>query len=69
VAIRCARSFARDRIREWLKSGHQAARARGIVLGRKEGKRPSDKKSKRVISMYEESLAPLAEEAIARRLI
>ena len=34
-----------------------AARARGVVLGRQEGQRPSDKKAKRVLSMHKEGLS------------
>jgi putative DNA-invertase from lambdoid prophage Rac len=49
--------FERDLIRERVKSGLQAAKARGIVLGRKEGQRPSDKKAKRVLSLHEEGLS------------
>jgi len=37
--------FERDLIRDRVKSGLAAARARGVVLGRQEGQRPSDKKS------------------------
>jgi DNA invertase Pin-like site-specific DNA recombinase len=32
-------------------------RARGVVLGRQEGQRPSDKKAKRVLSMHKEGLS------------
>jgi len=49
--------FERDLIRERVKSGLHAARARGVVLGRKEGQRPSDKKAKRVLSLHEEGLS------------
>jgi putative DNA-invertase from lambdoid prophage Rac len=38
-------------------AGLQAAKARGVVLGRKEGQRPSDKKAKRVLSLHEEGLS------------
>jgi len=44
-------------IRERVKSGLQAAKARGVVLGRKESQRPSDKKAKRVLSLHEEGLS------------
>lgn len=43
-----------------MKSGLQAAGAHGIVVGRKDGQRPSDKKSERVMSMHEEGLASAA---------
>jgi putative DNA-invertase from lambdoid prophage Rac len=49
--------FERDLIRERVKSGLAAARARGVVLGRQEGQRPSDKKAKRVLSMHKEGLS------------
>jgi len=49
--------FERDLIRERVKSGLHAARARGVVLGRKEGQRPSDKKAKRVLSLHEEGIS------------
>jgi putative DNA-invertase from lambdoid prophage Rac len=39
--------FERDLIRERVKSGLAAAKARGIKLGRQKGQRPSDKKAKR----------------------
>jgi putative DNA-invertase from lambdoid prophage Rac len=38
--------FERDLVRERVKSGLAAARARGVVLGRQIGQRPSDKKAK-----------------------
>jgi len=50
-------TMERDLIRERVKSGLQAAKARGVVLGRKEGKRPSDKKAKRVLSLHDEGLS------------
>jgi DNA invertase Pin-like site-specific DNA recombinase len=37
--------------------GLAAAKARGVVLGRKVGQRPSDKKAKRVLSMHCEGLS------------
>jgi putative DNA-invertase from lambdoid prophage Rac len=44
--------FERDIIRERVKSGLQAARARGVKFGRQHGQRPSDKKAKRVLAMH-----------------
>jgi putative DNA-invertase from lambdoid prophage Rac len=41
--------FERDLIRDRVKSGLAAARARGVVLGRQDGQRPSDKKVKKVL--------------------
>jgi DNA invertase Pin-like site-specific DNA recombinase len=38
--------------RERVKSGLAAARAHGVVLGRKEGFRPSDRKAKKVLAMH-----------------
>ena len=49
--------FERDLIRERVRSGLAAARARGVALGRKVGQRPSDKKAKRVLAMYREGLS------------
>jgi putative DNA-invertase from lambdoid prophage Rac len=49
--------FERDIIRERVRSGLQAARARGVKLGRQHGQRPSDKKAKRVLAMHEEGLS------------
>ena len=49
--------FERDLIRERVKSGLQAAKARGVVLGRKVGQRPSDKKAKRVLTQHQEGLS------------
>jgi putative DNA-invertase from lambdoid prophage Rac len=49
--------FERDLIRERVKSGLSAAKARGIVLGRKVGQRPSDKKAKKVLQLHEEGLS------------
>jgi DNA invertase Pin-like site-specific DNA recombinase len=49
--------FERDLVRERVKSGLAAARARGVVLGRQIGQRPSDKKAKRVLSMHREGLS------------
>jgi DNA invertase Pin-like site-specific DNA recombinase len=49
--------FERDLIRERVRSGLAAARARGVALGRKVGQRPSDKKAKRVLTMHREGLS------------
>ena len=49
--------FERDLIRERVKSGLQAAKARGVVLGRKEGQRPSDKKAKKVLDLHRDGLS------------
>ena len=49
--------FERDLIRERVKSGLAAAKARGVVLGRQEGQRPSDKKAKKVLKLNEEGLS------------
>jgi len=49
--------FERDLIRERVKSGLAAAKARGIKLGRQKGQRPSDKKAKRVLGLYEDGLS------------
>jgi DNA invertase Pin-like site-specific DNA recombinase len=49
--------FERDLIRERVRSGLAAARARGVALGRKVGQRPSDKKAKRVLVMHREGLS------------
>jgi DNA invertase Pin-like site-specific DNA recombinase len=49
--------FERDLIRERVKSGLAAARARGVALGRHVGQRPSDKKAKRVLLMHSEGLS------------
>ena len=44
--------FERDLIWQRVNSGLAAARARGVLLGRQVGQRPSDKKSKRVLAYY-----------------
>jgi DNA invertase Pin-like site-specific DNA recombinase len=44
--------FERDLIRERVKSGLAAARAQGVVLGRKVGQRPSDKKAGKVLELH-----------------
>src|SRR5215475_14182849 len=44
--------FERDLIRDRVKSGLAAARARGVKLGRQAGQHPSDKKAKRVLGMH-----------------
>jgi len=49
--------FERDLIRERVKSGLAAAKARGIRLGRQHGQRPSDKKAKKVLSLHAEGLS------------
>ena len=49
--------FERDLVRERVKSGLAAARARGVVLGRQVGQRPSDKKAKRVLAMHRKGLS------------
>ena len=49
--------FERDLIRERVRSGLAAARARGVALGRKVGQRPSNKKAKRVLTMHREGLS------------
>jgi DNA invertase Pin-like site-specific DNA recombinase len=48
--------FERDLIRERVRSGLAAARARGVALGRQVGQRPSDKKAKRVLAMHRDGL-------------
>jgi putative DNA-invertase from lambdoid prophage Rac len=59
--------FERDLIRERVKSGLAAARARGVALGRQVGQRPSDKKAKRVLSLHKESL-PMCSSVISPSL-
>jgi putative DNA-invertase from lambdoid prophage Rac len=49
--------FERDLIRDRVKSGLAAARARGVVLGRQEGQRPSDKKAKKVLAQNRQGLS------------
>ena len=49
--------FERDLIRERVKSGLAAAKARGVVLGRQVGQRPSDKKAKKVLQLHGEGLS------------
>ena len=44
-------------IRDRVKSGLAAARARGVKLGRQVGQRPSDKKAKTVLALHEEGLS------------
>jgi DNA invertase Pin-like site-specific DNA recombinase len=48
--------FERDLIRERVKSGLAAAKARGVSLGRQHRQRPSDKKAKKVLSLHTEGL-------------
>jgi DNA invertase Pin-like site-specific DNA recombinase len=50
-------TFERDLIRERVKSGLAAARAKGKKLGRQAGHRPSDKKAKKVLEMAREGLS------------
>jgi len=49
--------FERDLVRERVKSGLAAARARGVALGRRVGQRPSDRKAKRVLAMHRDGLS------------
>ena len=49
--------FERDLIRDRVKSGLAAAKARGVVLGRQVGQRPSDRKAKRVLAMHRDGLS------------
>jgi putative DNA-invertase from lambdoid prophage Rac len=49
--------FERDLIRDRVKSGLAAAKARGVPLGRQVGQRPSDKKAKKVLQLHEEGLS------------
>jgi putative DNA-invertase from lambdoid prophage Rac len=49
--------FERDLIRERVKSGLAAARARGVTLGRQAGHRPSDKKARKVLAMHRDGLS------------
>src|SRR5215510_8105807 len=49
--------FERDLIRDRVKSGLAAARARGVKLGRQVGQRPSDKKAKKVLAMHKAGLS------------
>ena len=49
--------FERDLIRDRVKSGLAAARARGVKLGRQVGQHPSDKKAKRVLGMHADGLS------------
>jgi len=49
--------FERDLIRERVKSGLAAAKARSVRLGRQHGQRPSDKKAKKVLSLHAEGLS------------
>jgi putative DNA-invertase from lambdoid prophage Rac len=46
--------FERDLIRDRVKSGLAATRARGVKLGRQHGQRPSDKKAKRVLALHKD---------------
>jgi putative DNA-invertase from lambdoid prophage Rac len=49
--------FERDLLRDRVKSGLAAARARGIKLGRQVVQRPSDRKAKRVLGMHANKLS------------
>jgi putative DNA-invertase from lambdoid prophage Rac len=49
--------FERDLIRERVKSGLAAARARGVRLGRQLGQRPSDKKAQKVCKLHREGMS------------
>jgi DNA invertase Pin-like site-specific DNA recombinase len=49
--------FERDLLRERVKSGLAAAKARGQILGRKVGQRPSDKHTKRVLQLHRDGLS------------
>ena len=49
--------FERDLIRERVKSALAAAKARGVVLGRQMGFRPSDKKARRVLALHRDGLS------------
>jgi putative DNA-invertase from lambdoid prophage Rac len=49
--------FERDLIRERVKSGLAAAKARGVALGRQLGQRPSDKKAKKVLQLHADGLS------------
>jgi DNA invertase Pin-like site-specific DNA recombinase len=49
--------FERELIRGRVKSGLVAAKGRGVVLGRQEGQRPSDKKAKKVLGPHKEGLS------------
>ena len=49
--------FERDLIRERFKSGLEAAKSRGVALGRQVGQRPSDKKAKKVLQLHGEGLS------------
>ena len=49
--------FERDLIHERVKSGLEAARSRGVILGRRISHRPSDKKAKKVPAMHRDGLS------------
>ena len=49
--------FERDLVRGRVKLGLAAARARGAVLGRQDGQRPSDKKAKKVLAQHKAGLS------------
>jgi DNA invertase Pin-like site-specific DNA recombinase len=58
--------FERELIQERARSGLAAARARGEVLGRRPGQRPSDRVAHEVVAMVEDE--GLSYRAAARRL-
>jgi DNA invertase Pin-like site-specific DNA recombinase len=49
--------FERDLIKERVKSGMAAAKARGATFGRQTGFRPSDTKAKKVLALHREGLS------------
>ncbi len=49
--------FERDLIRDWVKSGLAAARARGVKWAPRGAQRPSNKKAKRVLGMHADGLS------------
>lgn len=49
--------FERDLIRERVKSGLEAAKARGKMLGRQEGFGPSDRKADKALKLHGEGLS------------
>lgn len=49
--------FERDLIRERVRSGLAAARARGQKLGRQVGQRPSDRKAGKVLELHKQGLS------------
>jgi putative DNA-invertase from lambdoid prophage Rac len=53
----CTPEAERARRPHRVKSGLAAAKARGVVLSRQEGQRPSDKKAKKVLKLHEDGLS------------